>query len=94
MDLTCEPVDFTPPKASPPDETHVPGQFAFPTVHEEPDTPEPTYQVHSGILRMAKAMGDIGKPVQVAVQAALHMNPDYGPLISLLLDEHYAEIVQ
>jgi len=32
-------------------------------------------------LRMARAMGDIGKPVQLAVHEALYRNPDYGLVI-------------
>jgi sn1-specific diacylglycerol lipase len=40
-------------------------------------TTSPRYHVHSGMLRMAKAMGDVGKPVQVAVMDALFRNPDY-----------------
>jgi sn1-specific diacylglycerol lipase len=38
----------------------------------------PRYHVHGGMLRMAKLMGGIGKPVQLAVQKALHYNPDFG----------------
>ncbi|KAF8871434.1 hypothetical protein CPB85DRAFT_1445570 [Mucidula mucida] len=76
VDLTCDPVDFQPARPSLPEETPVPGQFAFPTEHPvEEDAPK--YQVHGGILQMAKAMGDIGRPVQIAVQEALHKNPDY-----------------
>jgi hypothetical protein len=30
------------------------------------------------MLRMARAMGDVGKPVQLAVHEALYRNPDYG----------------
>jgi len=37
-----------------------------------------TFFVHSGMLRMAKAMGDIGKPVQLAVREALYNNPGFG----------------
>lgn len=40
-------------------------------------TSVPRYHVHSGMLRMAKAMGDVGKPVQVAVMDALFRNPNY-----------------
>ncbi|KAF9446738.1 alpha/beta-hydrolase, partial [Macrolepiota fuliginosa MF-IS2] len=35
------------------------------------------YFVHSGMLRMAKAMGNVGKPVHVAVQDALYQNPGF-----------------
>jgi len=34
--------------------------------------------VHGGMLRLARAMGDIGKPVHLAVMEALYHNPDYG----------------
>lgn len=78
VDLTCIPVDFKPAQAGPLEETPLPGQFAFPTVDETPNDETPTYQVHDGMYRMAKAMGDIGRPVQVTVQKALHENPDYG----------------
>lgn len=86
VDLTCDTVDFQPARTGPPDTMPIPGRFAFPTVHEEEGegetakegAKEETYQVHSGILRMAKAMGDLGRPVQVAVQEALFRNPEYG----------------
>ncbi|KAF8169501.1 hypothetical protein BJ912DRAFT_999603 [Pholiota molesta] len=35
------------------------------------------YYVHGGMLRMAKAMGDVGKPVHLAVMEALHKHPDF-----------------
>ncbi|PBK73212.1 hypothetical protein ARMSODRAFT_720835 [Armillaria solidipes] len=81
VDLTCDPEDFAPSRTttSEQDETPIPGQFTFPTPSVEP--PSPKYQVHSGILRMAKAMGDVGKPVQIAVQEALHRNPGYDLVI-------------
>ncbi|KAK0490446.1 hypothetical protein IW261DRAFT_1324961 [Armillaria novae-zelandiae] len=81
VDLTCDPEDFAPSRTigSEDDETPIPGQFTFPTSPAEP--PPPKYQVHSGILRMAKAMGDVGKPVQIAVQEALHRNPGYDLVI-------------
>lgn len=37
-----------------------------------------TYEVHSGMLRMAQVMGARGKPVHLAVQQALHRNRGYG----------------
>ncbi|KII96064.1 hypothetical protein PLICRDRAFT_48988 [Plicaturopsis crispa FD-325 SS-3] len=40
-------------------------------------TSPPRYQVHGGMLRMAKVMGEIGRPVQVAVRDALARNDDY-----------------
>lgn len=41
-------------------------------------TKRPLYFVHGGMLRMARAMGDKGKPVQLAVKEALLHNPGYG----------------
>jgi len=41
-------------------------------------TMAPRYYVHGGMLRMARAMGGTGKPVQVAVKEALSHNPGYG----------------
>ncbi|KAG1753287.1 hypothetical protein EDB19DRAFT_1978867 [Suillus lakei] len=38
---------------------------------------QPKYQVHGGMLRMARVMGEIGKPVHVAVMDALTRNPGY-----------------
>ncbi|KAF8239461.1 alpha/beta-hydrolase [Tricholoma matsutake] len=40
-------------------------------------TKRPLYFVHGGMLRMARAMGDKGKPVQLAVKEALLHNPGY-----------------
>lgn len=41
-------------------------------------TPFPRHHVHSGMLRMARAMGDVGRPVQLAVKEALFNNLGYG----------------
>jgi len=89
VDLTCDPQDFQPANTAPlrspfddsdDDEAPIPGKFVFPTISEadkaKEDSP-PQYQVHGGMLRMAKAMGDIGKPVHLAVLEALYNNPDY-----------------
>ncbi|KAG5642612.1 hypothetical protein DXG03_002482 [Asterophora parasitica] len=83
-DLTCEAEDFEPATTTPlsEEEQHpVPGQFASPSMSQPhssaSSTASPHYHVHSGMFRMACAMGDIGKPVQLAVQEALHSNPDY-----------------
>jgi sn1-specific diacylglycerol lipase len=94
VDLTCEYDSFqpasTPPPPSPTDdfddeETPIPGTFAFPTISEkevkEEDGGPPQYQVHGGMLKLARAMGEIGKPVHLAVLEALCHNPDYGGLI-------------
>ncbi|KAG9219484.1 hypothetical protein CCMSSC00406_0005378 [Pleurotus cornucopiae] len=78
VDLTCDPEEFEPEITVrlEGDETPVPGQYSipFPSVAQN----RPTYHVHGGMLRMARAMGDIGKPVQLAVQEALYKNPGYG----------------
>jgi hypothetical protein len=47
---------------------------------ENRDNGDLKYHVHGGMLKMAKAMGDIGKPVHLAVLEALHHNPDFGAL--------------
>jgi sn1-specific diacylglycerol lipase len=85
VDLTCEPEDFEPAttSTSEDEDTPVPGQFTFPSapIHsprETSSTVSPRYHVHSGMLRMARAMGDVGKPVQLAVHEALYNNPNYG----------------
>jgi hypothetical protein len=38
---------------------------------------QPRYQVHSGMLKMARMMGEVGKPVHRTVQDALRNNPEY-----------------
>ncbi|KAJ4471992.1 hypothetical protein J3R30DRAFT_3522460 [Lentinula aciculospora] len=81
VDLTCEPEEFEPASTATLDDP-VPGQYHFP--RQDPascnqSSPLPRrYMVHSGILRMARAMGDIGKPVQLAIHEALYKNPNYG----------------
>lgn len=45
-------------------------------------TSYPRYQAHSGMLKMARMMGDIGKPVHLAVKDALHNNPEYELVLS------------
>lgn len=87
VDLTCEPEPFQPARTPPPsedDDSPLPGQFAFPAVREKEDmdnlNDDPKYHVHGGMLKMAKAMGDIGKPVHLGVLEALHNNPDFGTL--------------
>src|ERR1700761_266587 len=86
VDLTCEPEEFEPASTDATEELQspVPGQFHFPrqgSVSSIASSVLPRrYQVHGGMLRMARAMGDIGKPVQLAVHEALYRNPDYGEL--------------
>ncbi|TFK22200.1 alpha/beta-hydrolase [Coprinopsis marcescibilis] len=78
-DLTCESEPFQPAESPvESDEQHLPGKLAFPTMTSSKSPEEkPKYYVHSGMLRMAKAMGGIGKPVQLAVMEALHAHPDF-----------------
>jgi len=89
VDLTCRPEPFQPAQTD-----------SFESVDEEAADSyvwrqstsrrkskmkkQPTYFVHSGMLRMAKAMGDIGKPVQLAVQEALYNNPGFGEFYNLI----------
>jgi len=85
VDLTCDAETFQPASTPPTeqDEHPFPGQFAFPNISEkviieDETTDKPSYHVHGGMLKMAKLMGDAGKPVHSAVLDALHHNPDYG----------------
>ena len=89
VDLTCDAETFQ-PASTPPrteqDDRPVPGQFTFPSISEkevvvDETTDNPTYHVHGGMLKMAKLMGDVGKPVHLAVLEALHHNPDYGGIL-------------
>ncbi len=88
VDLTCEPEPFKPatsyvPRDAPP---AVPGNYQFPETGPPLEAAgTPTYHVHSGMLRLARAMGDVGKPVQLAVQNALHHNPGFGKACHLSL---------
>ncbi|KAF9558240.1 alpha/beta-hydrolase [Agrocybe pediades] len=89
VDLTCEPEFFEPavtPPSSEAEETPVPGQFTFPSISEKAGEEEsrtsdkthrPKYHVHGGMFRLARAMGDKGKPLHLAVLQALHSNPDF-----------------
>lgn len=92
VDLTCDPEVFQPATTTQlrsasydpdDDETPIPGKFAFPAISKKDQSEEdpPQYQVHGGMLKLAKAMGDIGKPVHLAVLEALYNNPDYGTYI-------------
>ena len=93
VDLTCDAETFQPASTPPSTEQSdhlLSGQFAFPSISEkvvkrEETTGEPEYHVHGGMLKMAKLMGDVGKPVQLAVLDALHNNPDYGELYDMLM---------
>ena len=85
-DLTCEPDWFEPARTPPPSQldesSAIPGFLKFPskpTMSDHPPrAPGTRYHVHGGMLRLAKAMGDVGNPVQVAVMEALYTNPDFG----------------
>jgi hypothetical protein len=94
VDLTCESAEFEPASSSADtwesdDDRPVPGQFSFPSKHSRRPSSSSLspqhYHVHSGMLRMARAMGNVGKPVQIAVQEALHRNPEYGPSTALVI---------
>ncbi|KAG6896859.1 hypothetical protein C0992_005606 [Termitomyces sp. T32_za158] len=83
-DLTCDAEDFEPAVTMEEESRPLSGQYAFPSMsHKEANgssatlSTAPRYHVHSGMLRMARAMGGIGKPVHIAVQEALLHNPDY-----------------
>jgi sn1-specific diacylglycerol lipase len=82
VDLTCDAETFQPastPPSTEEDDHPLPGQLALSGFAEKEVTAEETeYHVHGGMLKMAKLMGDVGKPVQLAVLDALHHNPDYG----------------
>ncbi|KAG1787652.1 uncharacterized protein HD556DRAFT_1407937 [Suillus plorans] len=87
VDLTCDPVEFEPASGASQedagDSISLPGSsrriprrrlsILSTTSHEK----QPKYQVHGGMLRMARVMGEIGKPVHVAVMDALTRNPGY-----------------
>ncbi|KAJ6612161.1 hypothetical protein B0H10DRAFT_1808160 [Mycena sp. CBHHK59/15] len=88
VDLTCEDEDFEPATTTvtESDEHPLPGQFVFPSTSSRPQAHVPPgtssaspsrHHAHSGMLRMARAMGGVGKPVQLAVHEALLHNPDY-----------------
>ena len=90
-DLTCDPEDFEPATSQDDDlhpTHHLSARLVFPsgstsnksyrTRSRASSTTSPRYYVHGGMLRMARAMGDPGKPVQLAVREALYLNPGYG----------------
>lgn len=88
VDLTCEPVEFEPASSTVADDHSSDAKVPFPESgwgHGRrrssflPSTAQrPRYHVHGGMLRMARVMGEIGKPVHLAVMDALSRNPDYG----------------
>lgn len=91
VDLTCEPIDFEPaamedetPEQLPTTSSWMSGipfpsssSFKrFPRQSFSSTTP-PRYHVHGGMSKMARIMGEVGKPVHLAVQEALSYNPEY-----------------
>jgi sn1-specific diacylglycerol lipase len=87
VDLTCEPVEFEPASTASPEEAG--DSVPFPGSSRKPSRRRlsilsishdryPKYHVHGGMLRMARVMGEIGKPVHLAVMDALTRNPGYG----------------
>jgi sn1-specific diacylglycerol lipase len=68
------------------DDSPLPGRYHFPSSGPSSHPKAPSVAessssqklfVHGGMLKMAKAMGDPNRPVQVAVRDALHHNLDY-----------------
>lgn len=93
VDLTCEPAEFAPAYTSSHQEeedayAEIPGGLNSPPSsppHSPCQKQQPeTYDVHSGMLRMARVMGARGKPVHSAVRSALRRNRGYGRLILLM----------
>ncbi|KAG9317063.1 hypothetical protein JVU11DRAFT_1250 [Chiua virens] len=89
VDLTCEPVEFE-PASSAVDDRGPDGKNPFPELKRShgrrrssllSSFQRPRYLVHGGMLRMARVMGEIGKPVHLAVMDALSRNPGYAELI-------------
>lgn len=67
----------------------MPSSFPFPTgtFRRFPrmsisSSTSPRYQVHGGMLKMARMMGGVGKPVNHAVRDALRINPEYELVLS------------
>ncbi|CAE6474763.1 unnamed protein product [Rhizoctonia solani] len=71
IDLTCEPVSFTParetPIFKPRDEPE----------KQSTERAEETHIVHGGMLKTAELMGLPGRPVHTAIAKALRKNPGY-----------------
>ena len=95
VDLTCDPTEFEPATTSyggtgdAEPSSRIPSHFPFPSASlrrfprlSMSSTSYPRYQAHSGMLKMARMMGDIGKPVHLAVKDALHNNPEYELVLS------------
>jgi len=88
VDLTCEPVEFEPASttcAEDAGDNPFPGGSSRKTSRRRLSIlssisldKHPKYHVHGGMLRMARVMGEIGKPVHLAVMDALTRNAGYG----------------
>ncbi|THH05489.1 hypothetical protein EW145_g4766 [Phellinidium pouzarii] len=93
VDLTCDPEPFAPAHADDISVMDMPGSLPFPSKspptspkrkraseisEEELEEEREVYDVHGGMLRMARVMGARGKPVHRAVRQALHKNKGYG----------------
>ncbi|KAH7912444.1 hypothetical protein BJ138DRAFT_1148322 [Hygrophoropsis aurantiaca] len=88
VDLTCEPAEFQPASSKSHEERddhlfyagrHTPGTKSK---RQSCSSTSPIYHVHGGMLRMARVMGEIGKPVHLAVMDALIRNPEYELILS------------
>lgn len=80
VDLTCDAEPFDPASedglAPDTDLYDMPGYGFF--TESEANNTTGKYRVHSGMLKMSKVMGGIGRPVHVALKEALKQNPEYG----------------
>ncbi|OAX40588.1 alpha/beta-hydrolase [Rhizopogon vinicolor AM-OR11-026] len=85
VDLTCEPVEFEPASTTSPEGAGDSIPFPHGSTRRTSrrrlsilsTISHPKYHVHGGMLRMARVMGEIGKPVHLAVMDALTRNPGY-----------------
>lgn len=87
VDLTCDPEPFEPASSrhmdGSDDHQDIPGSLNFPdssfsSTSSAFTTAPARYQVHGGMLRMARSMGEVGKPVHLALREALLRNSGYG----------------
>lgn len=80
-DLTCDREIFHTASSRTFEDPTPPGRFKFPSENTHsrtaPEADQRAYFVHSGILRMAQSMGEVGNPVHLAVHEALYTNPNY-----------------
>jgi sn1-specific diacylglycerol lipase len=73
------PIDLSTPPLSP-RKTQTTGQ------EHQPSSGFDIYEVHGGMLKMARAMGGKGKPVYCAVKYALQQNDGYGMIVLFFLE--------